>query len=236
MDAVEKNDMTELNTLAYSHPFERFCDDISELKRMSWSERPLDIVPSITPEYLKPGAAAKHIKYDNGVKAVSNTKSNAKKYSNSQPPVPPPQSAWKGSDVGRNIGSGSNSWNGNGWGSASNSFGGGGFNSGWNRNANQNGGRQSGDPTKGDFIRLGNHPFVLTRPLKDKKCKARLTVGMVCTHGKECRFDHTNFDKWSDQDKQMQIEFVKANTQKLGFNRDSVKNCHSLWLVCCVRQ
>ena len=46
---------------------------------------------------------------------------------------------------------------------------------------------------------------------------------MVCTHGKECWYDHTSFDKWSDQDKQTQIEFVKANTQKLGFNRDSVK-------------
>jgi len=109
------------------------------------------------------------------------------------------------------------------FGSASNSFGGGLFNSGWNRNANQNGGRQSGNPTKSDFIRLGNHPFVLAKLLKDKKCKVRLTVGMMCTRGKEYRFDHTNFDKWSDQDKQMQIEFIKTNAQKLGFNRDSVK-------------
>ena len=59
--------------------------------------------------------------------------------------------------------------------------------------------------------------------LKDKKCKARLTVGMVCSHGKNCRLDKTNFDKWSKQDKQMQIEFVKSNAQKLAFNCDSVK-------------
>jgi len=38
MDDVEKKDMTKLNTMAYINPFERFCDDISELKRMSRSE------------------------------------------------------------------------------------------------------------------------------------------------------------------------------------------------------
>jgi len=32
MDAVKKKDLTTLNTLAYSHPFQRFCDDLSELK------------------------------------------------------------------------------------------------------------------------------------------------------------------------------------------------------------
>ena len=234
MEAVEKKDMTELNTMAYSHPFERFCDDISELRRMSRSERPLDIVPSITPEYLKPGASSKRLKTDDA-KVPSNAKGGANKTANARPQVPPSQLAWNGSNAGHyggsgsggnaghNGGSGGNNWSGNGWGSANNSFGGGGFNSGWNRNANQNGGRQPGDPTKGDFIRLGNHPFVLAKPLKDRKCKARLTVGMVCTHGKECKYDHTSFDRWSDQDKQTQIEFVKANTQKLGFNRDSVK-------------
>jgi len=172
MDAVKKKDLTALNTLAYIHPFEHFCNDLSELKRMSRSKRPLDIVLSITPEYLKPGAASKRAKIDNDAKASYWAKGNAKKVSNAQPPAPSPQSACNSNNGGYNGGSGNNSWNGNGWGSASNSFGGGGFNSGWNRNANQNGGRQLGDPTKGDFIRLGNHPYLLAKPLKDRKCKA----------------------------------------------------------------
>jgi len=104
MDAIEKKDLTALNTLVYCHPFERFCDDISELKRMLRSERPLDIVPSITPKYLKPGATSKRAKIDNDAKAPLNARGTATKSSNAQPLGPPPQSEWNGNNVGRNVG------------------------------------------------------------------------------------------------------------------------------------
>jgi len=46
---------------------------------MSRSKRPLDIVPSITPEYLKPGASNKRAKTEENAKAASSAKGNAKK-------------------------------------------------------------------------------------------------------------------------------------------------------------
>jgi len=53
MDAIENGNMSQLMEMVYEQPFERFCDDISEIKRMSRSERHMEIVPSIAPEYLK---------------------------------------------------------------------------------------------------------------------------------------------------------------------------------------
>jgi len=72
---------------------------------------------------------------------------------------------------------------------------------------------QPGDPNEGDFVRLGNHPFVLAKPLKVRRYKPHLTDGMVCLYGKDYKYDYTGFDKWPEEDNQQQMEFVKANMQ-----------------------
>jgi hypothetical protein len=105
--------------------------------------------------------------------------------------------------VGTNGGGGKNG----GWGSGrSTGFGsGGGFNSGWDRGQPK---ASNPDDKIGDFIRIENHPFVLHRDLKDKKCKARLTNGMACHFGDNCNLDHTKFDDWKGYDKTLQLDFV----------------------------
>ena len=82
----------------------------------------MDIVLSITPEYLKPEAASKRAKIEDGSKASSNDKGNAKTVSISQPSAPPSQSTWGGNNGGYNNVLSNSSWNNNGWGSASNAL------------------------------------------------------------------------------------------------------------------
>jgi len=64
MDAIENRDMSLLMEMVYKQPFERFCDDALEIKCMFRSERHMDIVPSITQEYLKPKSYKRHTNED----------------------------------------------------------------------------------------------------------------------------------------------------------------------------
>jgi len=54
MDTVNTKDMIPFNEMVYKHLFKQFCNDVSEIKCLSRSERAMGIVPAITPENLTP--------------------------------------------------------------------------------------------------------------------------------------------------------------------------------------
>ena len=114
-------------------------------------------------------------------------------------------------------------WNNNGWSSDQKiGFGRGGFNSGWDRAASTH--TNADDKGKGDFVRSGNHPFVLHKQLNYKRCKSKLTTDMVCCYGNNCKFDHTKFDDWSTSDENLQIEHIRENSDIVIFNAKTVKS------------
>jgi len=87
VDAIESRDMCLLMEMVYERPFERFCDYVLEIKCMSRSERHMDIIPSIAPEYLKP-KANKRQKIEEGSKTESgpNKGNDNGRKSSGQPP------------------------------------------------------------------------------------------------------------------------------------------------------
>ena len=232
MTAVAQEDVSKLSTMKYSKHIMRFIDAMDQLHKWVRNEMAMDVIPTITPEYLRPGsskrpkAAAEEAK-QSGKPASAGGQKKQQPAGQQQAPqmfgqgqqqrqqqgmAPPGFFPWVG--FGSNSGSG-------GWGAND------AWNGGWRRDQApaQQQQQREGRKDKGDFVTLvPNFPFVLAPTLKDKKCKARLTFGMACPRGNACTLDHTNFDRWTDEDKAAQILYVKKNSAKVGFNAAAVKS------------
>lgn len=83
-------------------------------------------------------------------------------------------------------------------------------------------GGDAGQTTQGTFVTKGGFNFVLQRSLVSKHCKFVHTHGSACFFGERCNFPHEEFKSWDSTHKEAQIAHVRANKDRMGFNKDLV--------------
>lgn len=74
---------------------------------------------------------------------------------------------------------------------------------------------------QGTFIAAGRFNFILDRSLMSRYCKFHHQKGFYCYY-EGCHRSHDDFKSWQQADKDAQIAHVRANKERLGFNKDQV--------------
>ena len=201
LKAAGANDATKANKKTYDKAVARFCDYMDQWRKWVRNEVPMDVVPSVTPSHLRPGA--KRQKFE-------------------EAPADPPQAPAQGN--GQNKGKGMNQsmmqnmpyslWQMlSGLGNRDNA----------GQYGQQQGLNQDRDAdwkkSKGDFVvNDSRFRYVLAPGLSGPRCREWYALGRHCSRGNNCNHQHGTFKSWTAEDKAKQIAHVRINKAKLSFN------------------
>ena len=194
--AIEANDIKLIPEGLYEKVVARFFDQIDDVKRKERNKQPIDYVPIVCPDYLKPD-------YD------------AKRQRTLALAAAPAQQMQQQQRQGRQ-GQGGQPFlqqqrvNGNARGAAAGGV----------------GARSPSRSDMGTFVLLDpSFRNVFANGLQATKCKSWFTLGISCRFGTgACKFSHESFDKWAADDQARQIAHVRKNMGRIAFNAEAVKS------------